>query len=169
MRDELAWQGEGSCRFEDPELFFPAGEGKASQPQIAKAKAVCVFCPVKAACLRWALATGTGGIAGGTTEAERREMRRTVRRGAAAVEADGDAPESDADPDECALDPVAVDRALVGQKVDRPLTRDERVEVARRIRAEGGGYNRIMKTLKCNGTAAGRLIAEAEQPAPVAL
>ena len=86
MRDKLAWQAEGLCRAEDPELFFPAGEGKAMQPQIAKAKAVCVLCPVREQCLRWALATGTGGILGATTDDERREMRRQARRKAAVLD-----------------------------------------------------------------------------------
>lgn len=112
MRDQLAWQTEGSCRFEDPELFFPAGEGKAMQPQIARAKAVCVLCPVREQCLRWALDTGTGGIVGGTTENERRKMRRQEQRAAAASatdEASEDAPPDDA------FYPVAVERVLAGQ------------------------------------------------------
>jgi len=44
--------------------------------QIAEAKAVCAYCPVRADCLGYALATGQdAGVWGGTTEDERRQIR----------------------------------------------------------------------------------------------
>ena len=44
--------------------------------QVFAAKAVCFGCAVRAACLSFALATGQAGIWGGTTQEERRAMRR---------------------------------------------------------------------------------------------
>jgi hypothetical protein len=47
---------------------------------VEAAKAVCATCPVSAECLQWALATGQdSGVWGGTSEEERRAMRRAVR------------------------------------------------------------------------------------------
>lgn len=63
----------------DPDLFFPVahpGSGLEME-QAEKAKAVCRRCPVVAACLAWADATGQGwGVFGGLTPNERRAARR---------------------------------------------------------------------------------------------
>ncbi|MFJ2374574.1 WhiB family transcriptional regulator [Streptomyces sp. NPDC087769] len=71
------------CRGEDPDLFFPVGAG-TSGPMLVQtdaAKAVCLGCPVKKQCLDWAMkADPVEGIWGGTTEAERRAMRRSAAR-----------------------------------------------------------------------------------------
>ena len=48
--------------------------------QVAEAKAVCLKCPVVAQCLESALRAGrVEGVWGGTTEVERRAMRRRER------------------------------------------------------------------------------------------
>ncbi len=74
------WRDKAACRDEDPELFFPIGNGPAAQAQIARAKAVCARCPVVRECLAWALETGQdAGVWGGHTEEERRQLRRDVR------------------------------------------------------------------------------------------
>lgn len=71
------WRNAAACRSNDPELWFPFGNGKKAQPQIAEAKAVCAGCPVRADCLAWAFeARDDHAVLGGTTAAERREMRR---------------------------------------------------------------------------------------------
>lgn len=71
------WRDHAACRRLDPELFFPISALGAARPQIEAAKQVCRGCPVRAACLRWALDTGQdAGIWGGTTEQERRLLRR---------------------------------------------------------------------------------------------
>ncbi len=87
-RAALVWDGGGwrrhaACRGEDPELFFPVGSAGPALEQIAAAKALCAKCPVRPACLRFALETGQGyGIWGRLTEAERRNLRRRKRSAA---------------------------------------------------------------------------------------
>jgi WhiB family redox-sensing transcriptional regulator len=50
---------------------------------VARAKAVCDGCDVRAACLEWSLATyQDAGVWGGLDEEERREIRRARRRAA---------------------------------------------------------------------------------------
>ena len=74
------WRDRAACRAEDPELFFPIGNGPAAQDQIAEAKAVCRGCPVVTECLSWALEAGQdSGIWGGMTDDERRALARRTR------------------------------------------------------------------------------------------
>ncbi|MQY13555.1 Transcriptional regulator WhiB [Streptomyces sp. RB5] len=81
QRDFFAfWREEAVCQREDPELFFPIGDTGPMLLQIDEAKAVCGRCPVRASCLAWAMRVQVGGIWGGTTEAERRLMRRPAVR-----------------------------------------------------------------------------------------
>lgn len=69
------WASRAACSDSDPELFFPIGPSGPALRQIAQAKAVCAQCPVRRACLGYALATGQdAGVWGGTTEEERREI-----------------------------------------------------------------------------------------------
>ena len=71
----IPWMSEGACRSEDPDLFFPIGEGEASAEQIRQAVSICHGCEVEAACLRFALINGIrDGIWGGRTEQERIAM-----------------------------------------------------------------------------------------------
>lgn len=71
------WTARAACRDHDPELFFPVGGGMHAQWQARQAKDICHGCPVEAVCLAWALDTGQAhGVFGGTTEEERRHMRR---------------------------------------------------------------------------------------------
>lgn len=72
-----AWFADALCLDEDPELFFPSGEGKLSQPQIESAQSICRMCPVRSNCLRLALTTDSQyGVWGGTTPKERDRLRR---------------------------------------------------------------------------------------------
>jgi WhiB family redox-sensing transcriptional regulator len=76
------WRDDAACRRVDPELFFPISALGAARPQINAAKQVCGRCPVRVPCLRWALDTGQdAGIWGGTTEQERRLLRRVPAPG----------------------------------------------------------------------------------------
>jgi len=77
----IYWRHRAVCRDEDPELFFPIGNSGPALLQIAEAKAVCERCPVISECLAWALETGQdAGVWGGTSEDERRALkRRSVR------------------------------------------------------------------------------------------
>ncbi|MGH8908799.1 MAG: WhiB family transcriptional regulator [Egibacteraceae bacterium] len=76
-----AWRAKAACLDEDPELFFPAGSTGRAIEQAERAIAVCARCPVRSACLEWALDTGQdAGVWGGTSEDERRAVRRAGRR-----------------------------------------------------------------------------------------
>ncbi len=75
------WREVAACRDADPDLFFPVGMAGPALRQIEQAKRICRACPVQARCLAWALDHGvTDGIWGGTTEDERRVIRRPARR-----------------------------------------------------------------------------------------
>jgi WhiB family redox-sensing transcriptional regulator len=85
------WRHEASCRSVDPDLFFPVGTTGMALEQIESAKEVCTLCPVNRQCLEYALTTNQdSGIWGGTSEDERRVLRRQwlrQRRAAAAAAA----------------------------------------------------------------------------------
>jgi WhiB family transcriptional regulator, redox-sensing transcriptional regulator len=71
------WRDHASCSGLDPDLFFPVSTSGAALTDIEAAKRVCQRCPVTTPCLRWALGIGqVSGIWGGTTEEERRALRR---------------------------------------------------------------------------------------------
>ena len=76
----MAWLDYAACRDSDPDLFFPATDVSPGRAQVEAAKKVCRPCPVKGTCLSRALDYGPeAGIWGGTTEAERRRLRRRRR------------------------------------------------------------------------------------------
>jgi WhiB family redox-sensing transcriptional regulator len=71
------WRGLSACRDTDPDLFFPVGTTGPALEQIASAKAVCDTCIVQSDCLEFALMTNQdSGIWGGTSEDERRKLRK---------------------------------------------------------------------------------------------
>jgi WhiB family redox-sensing transcriptional regulator len=75
----VAFMAFGACRGTDPDVFFP-DRGESLEP----AKQVCAECVVRDECLEHALANGERfGVWGGTSERERRRIRRQ-RRGTAA-------------------------------------------------------------------------------------
>ena len=66
------WQERGLCQQTDPELFFL---DKGATDRLAKQ--VCAACEVKPECLAYALETDQRfGIWGGTSEKERRAIKR---------------------------------------------------------------------------------------------
>lgn len=68
------WTG-AACVDTDPDVFFP-GRG-STYAEIRKAKVICYACPIRQRCLDYAMeAHQVHGIWGGTSEAERRRMRR---------------------------------------------------------------------------------------------
>jgi WhiB family redox-sensing transcriptional regulator len=74
---DYSWRAASICRDTDPDLFFPIGTTGHALTQIARAKEVCDECPVNVRCLEFALETNQdSGIWGGTSEEERRVMRR---------------------------------------------------------------------------------------------
>jgi len=71
------WRDHSACRDTDPDLFFPVGTTGPAIEQIESAKAVCRTCDVQTECLEYALVTNQdSGIWGGTSEEERRALRR---------------------------------------------------------------------------------------------
>jgi hypothetical protein len=57
------------------DVMMPDGDGN----HVDRARRVCKGCPVKEACLEWALRHEQFGVWGGTSESERKQLRR--RRG----------------------------------------------------------------------------------------
>lgn len=82
----MPWTDRAICHGADPELWFPIGYGNEFTTQIDEAKAICADCPVREACLNEALSNHLGGIWGGTTDEERRNIhyRRHATAGASA-------------------------------------------------------------------------------------
>lgn len=77
--DPDGWASQGACQRSDPELFFPVTPTGPAAVQIAQAKDVCACCPVRRECLEFALESGQKfGVWGGTTEDERRTLRRRL-------------------------------------------------------------------------------------------
>lgn len=76
----LTWRQDAECRDLDPNLFFPVGVTGAAVDQIAAAKGICAGCPVRSECLEFAITTNQEfGVWGGTSEDERRVLRRKWR------------------------------------------------------------------------------------------
>ena len=81
MTVRVNWEEVAACRDADPDLFFPVGTAGPALRQIEAAKRICRACPAQARCLAWALEHGIGsGVWGGTTEDERRAIRRPAKR-----------------------------------------------------------------------------------------
>jgi WhiB family redox-sensing transcriptional regulator len=75
---DVTWRARAACRDLDTSLFFPDSEADA-EPALA----VCASCPVREMCLEFALSTRQhDGVWGGTTESDRKRIRR--RRSASA-------------------------------------------------------------------------------------
>ena len=79
---------EGACNGKQALDWFPAVQSASSE----EAKAVCRTCGVVGPCLSYALAHRELGIWGGTTERDRRALRRLARL-RAPVEASPEHPE----------------------------------------------------------------------------
>ncbi len=71
------WRAQAACQDTNPDLFFPVGTTGPAIDQIKSAKDVCDTCEAKDPCLEFALATNQdSGVWGGTSEEERRKLRR---------------------------------------------------------------------------------------------
>lgn len=73
------WQQDAACHGAEPSLFFgPQHEPRdVKTTREATAKAICRTCPVREACLAFALDTNEQyGVWGGLNEAERRRSAR---------------------------------------------------------------------------------------------
>ena len=69
---DMEWMAKGNCRNEPPGTFFPSdGVG------VEIARRICATCPVKGACLEYAIATRQpDGVWGGLTGVERHRLIR---------------------------------------------------------------------------------------------
>jgi len=75
-RMNLSWRQRAACRGIDPNVFYPPSEEEAEE-----AKSICAGCPVREACLEYALANRErDGVWGGATERERRRLVRQRRK-----------------------------------------------------------------------------------------
>lgn len=84
LTQDLTWQEEAACLglYQDTgeDLFFPPyTEGRIPPGQavrVKKAKQICKGCPVLRQCLRYAVRNECTGVWGGTTDSERKHMRK---------------------------------------------------------------------------------------------
>lgn len=75
--DGVSWRKGAACQAASADLFFPVGSTGPAEDLIEAAKSVCQSCPVRVACLRFALETNQEfGVWGGTSEDERKRLRR---------------------------------------------------------------------------------------------
>jgi WhiB family redox-sensing transcriptional regulator len=74
----LSWRQQARCRGVDPEVFYPVSD---DDEDAEEAKSICALCPVREACLEFALTTREkNGVWGGLTERERRRVLRRRRK-----------------------------------------------------------------------------------------
>jgi WhiB family transcriptional regulator, redox-sensing transcriptional regulator len=77
LRPPGGWIQQAACYGTNPQLFFPEDKGHGTYDA---AKAICSQCPVRQACLDYAINTFDAhhdwGMWGGTTPRERRDIRR---------------------------------------------------------------------------------------------
>jgi WhiB family redox-sensing transcriptional regulator len=79
MRTRDDWMSRAFCLDEDPELFFPIGEGQLAREQADVAKALCARCEVRRQCVSLALAFDAPfGVWGGLDPLERKRIRRRL-------------------------------------------------------------------------------------------
>lgn len=70
-------KGIPACATTDPEIFFPPkGAGGGSEYGTKAARRMCMGCPYRVECLNWAIKNSETGIWGGTTERDRKALRR---------------------------------------------------------------------------------------------
>jgi WhiB family redox-sensing transcriptional regulator len=74
-----AWMRQAACRGADPELFFDEG-GWAYYYPSPEALALCRTCPVRVACLDFALSNRMVGTWAGTSDYQRRTLLRGIPR-----------------------------------------------------------------------------------------
>jgi WhiB family transcriptional regulator, redox-sensing transcriptional regulator len=77
--DDADWRDRALCTQTDPEIFFPE-PGATTGLSREVTRRMCRECPVRPECLNLALATvpAPPGIWGGTTERERRRLKRAA-------------------------------------------------------------------------------------------
>jgi WhiB family redox-sensing transcriptional regulator len=81
------WREDAACQGMDTEMWFPAGPRArgAEAGLVRQALEICGGCPVRMACLEFAVRTVQRGIWGGMTEEQRRQSRLCKRMRADAL------------------------------------------------------------------------------------
>ncbi|MEV5538504.1 WhiB family transcriptional regulator [Saccharopolyspora shandongensis] len=141
---DISWHEQAACVDADTDSFFPH-DGEPGIPDRARhaAQTHCADCPVKQRCDTHATERREYGLWGGKWRARdnrARQYRITDITSGPALHA--------------WVDDIAVDRAINGHNVGRPLTPAERTAVARKLVARGHGPAHIAETLGINGSAA---------------
>lgn len=78
LAESPTWMRQAACRGGDDLFFPPLGRADVA----TKAKLICHGCPVRSACLDYALETNQEwGVWGGKSERERRRLRRARAAG----------------------------------------------------------------------------------------
>ena len=72
---DFTWQKRANCQGLDTRLFFPS-QGEAIDPKLVEA---CESCPVRQDCLNHALHWEHYGYWGGTSEKERKRLRKSLK------------------------------------------------------------------------------------------
>lgn len=79
--DPRPWVQEAACAGTDQEMWWPeVMRGVEARAAERTALAICDTCPVRAACLKWAIEHEPRGIWGGTTSRQRRLLRQALGR-----------------------------------------------------------------------------------------
>jgi WhiB family redox-sensing transcriptional regulator len=78
LLDRPSWMDIAACRGSPVDFVPPPPRPGRTSAAEEEALAVCRLCPVVDECLAFALEHGETGVWGGTTEAQRREMRRAA-------------------------------------------------------------------------------------------
>jgi WhiB family redox-sensing transcriptional regulator len=71
------WRQRAACRGQNTDQFYRSKEALRPPPEIQR---ICDGCPVRGDCLLWAIERREQGIWGGTTEVQRRVLRRHYLR-----------------------------------------------------------------------------------------
>jgi WhiB family redox-sensing transcriptional regulator len=74
--EENEWLEYANCKNADTRVFFILREDKDQRQRRAAAYAICQACSVQRECLEYAIVNNEVGIWGGTSERDRRLMRR---------------------------------------------------------------------------------------------
>ena len=71
------WRDRAACRDTDPDLFSPSAVRARRSSRSSRPRRFAPHCDARTSCLEFALATNQeSGIWGGTTEEERRKLRK---------------------------------------------------------------------------------------------
>ena len=73
---EFKGKGTPACTSEEVDLFFAETTDSDYGKRNHQAKKVCAECPYVAECLEWALKNNEIGVWGGTTERDRKALKR---------------------------------------------------------------------------------------------